>query len=107
MAQLPADQDTIAEWGVKSDRPTTAQAMYDMGVTDVRQDIAKIGVPTTVLGSWAAYGRFGATLESTRGIFATQYQQLKGVDIRMSAQGYHFLMWDDAALVEKALAELL
>nr|WP_231109289.1 hypothetical protein [Stenotrophomonas maltophilia] len=63
--------------------------------TDLRASIASISAPTLVLGSWAGYQPMGATEESTRAVFRTQYAELQGVQIAMSAQGFHFLMWDD------------
>ncbi|MDM4768397.1 alpha/beta hydrolase [Pelomonas sp. SE-A7] len=88
--------ERVVAWGLSSDRATTAQAMTELWGTDLRPQLSKIQVPTLVLGSWAAYKPMGATQESTRKIFETQYANLKGVDIRMSEAGYHFLMWDDA-----------
>ena len=61
-----------------------------------------IKVPVTVLGAWAAYKPMGATLESTRAIYEGQYKALPQVKIRMSENGYHFLPWDDTALVVDA-----
>ena len=51
--------------------------------------------PTLVLGSWAGYQPMGGTEDSTRAVFQAQYAKLQGVQIAMSAQGFHFLMWDD------------
>lgn len=96
MAHAPARIDTLKDWSRSSDRRTTANAMYDMMVTDLRDQLTAVKSPTLVLGSWAAYKPFGSTQESTRAIFAAQYAKLPGVDIRMSDAGYHFLMWDDA-----------
>jgi hypothetical protein len=58
--------------------------------------LAHIDRPTLVLGAWAAYAPMGATLDGTRQLFESQYENLKGVQIRMSEHGYHFLMWDDS-----------
>lgn len=86
---------TLVDWGLASDRDTTAQAMFELMTTDLREAIAAIRQPTLVLGSWAAYAAFGATKASTRAIFESQYAKLDGVRIAMSDSGYHFLMWDD------------
>jgi len=37
----------------------------------------------------------GGTEDGTRAVFQAQYAKLQGVQIAMSAQGFHFLMWDD------------
>ena len=52
-----------------------------------------------------AYAPWGSTEASTKAIFEQQYAGLTGVQIRMSAAGYHFLMWDDNALVVNAVRE--
>lgn len=85
----------LKAWGAASDRESTTQAMFDMMTTDLRADLARIEAPTLVLGAWSAFKPYGATLESTRAIFETQFAALPGVRIEMSADGYHFLMWDD------------
>lgn len=95
MARDPADVARIVAWGNASDHATTAQAWYELWTTDLRTDLGAIRCPVLVLGSWAAYAPMGATQESTRAIFAAQYANLPGVQIHMSAAGYHFLMWDD------------
>jgi pimeloyl-ACP methyl ester carboxylesterase len=85
----------LVRWARESDRATTAAAMHSMLVNDLRDAVGGIRSPTLVLGSWAAYRPMGATETSTRGIFAAQYAKLRGVRIEMSAEGFHFLMWDD------------
>jgi pimeloyl-ACP methyl ester carboxylesterase len=95
MARNPADVERLVDWGVASDRATTAQAWYELWTTDLRPGLAAIRCPVLVLGSWAAYAPMGATLESTRAIFEKQYATLPDVKIHMSANGFHFLMWDD------------
>lgn len=107
MSNDPARMPLLTEWLKTSDKATTANAIYSMMVTDLRKSIADIKAPTLVLGAWAAYKAYGATKESTKAIFTTQYAELKNVDIRMSEAGYHFLMWDDAIWVNKQIKDYL
>lgn len=107
MSNNPERIPLLTEWLKTSDSATTANAMYSMMVTDLRNPIANIKAPTLVLGAWAAYKAYGATKESTKAIFTAQYAELKQVDIRMSETGYHFLMWDDAAWVNQQINEFL
>lgn len=95
MAHAPERVATLQRWGEASDRATTTQAMYELMTVDLRPQLSKIRTPTLVLGSWAGYAPYGATIESTRAIFAREYANLPGVRIEMSQGGYHFLMWDD------------
>ncbi|MBD9367193.1 alpha/beta hydrolase [Xanthomonas sp. XNM01] len=95
MTRSPERVEELKRWGAASDRATTSQAMYELLVTDLRDDLAGVRTPTLVLGAWAAYANFGQTREATRAIFAGQYAKLPGVRIALSDTGYHFLMWDD------------
>ena len=95
MAHDPKRVETLTTWGNVSDRTITAQAMYEIMTIDLRDDVARIRVPTLVLGAWAAYAPYGSTKESTAAIYKAQYAKLDGVRIEMSEDGYHFLMWDD------------
>jgi N-formylmaleamate deformylase len=92
-----ARQTQVARWGVASDAPTVAQAMYDMYTMDLRNDISRIKQPVLVLGAWAAYAQYGSTKESTRAVFTQQYAKLPQARIEMSEAGRHFLMYDDTA----------
>jgi len=107
MSNNPERIKTLTEWLKTSDSATTASAMYSMMITDLRKSIADIKAPTLVLGAWAAYKNFGATKESTKAIFTTQYAELKNVDVRISDTGYHFLMWDDATWVNQQINDFL
>lgn len=107
MVQGAERVETLVQWGLSSDPRTSGNAMYEMWTLDLRPQLARIQVPTTVLGSWAAYARMGGTQASTRALFERQYQGLAKLDLRMSEAGYHFLMWDDPALVTSALQQAL
>lgn len=97
----------LQRWGRDSDRTSMADAMYSMLVRDLRDDIAGIHTPVLVLGSWAAYQSMGGTGASTRAQFQAQYAKLPGVQIEMSAQGYHFLMWDDPRWLQAQVRRFL
>jgi pimeloyl-ACP methyl ester carboxylesterase len=97
----------LTKWTLASDRATTTAAMADMLTTDLRASIAAIDVPVLVLGSWAAYKPYGATLESTKATFAAQYAQLRNVEIEMSAAGFHFLTFDDGEWVNREIRQLI
>jgi pimeloyl-ACP methyl ester carboxylesterase len=97
----------LTEWSNTSDPLTTTQAMYDMMTTDLRPDLHKITTPTLVLGAWAAYKNYGSTQESTRMIYASQYAQLKNVDIRMATDAFHFITWDEPQWANQEIAQFL
>ena len=92
-----ARQSLVARWGQASEPASVAQAMYEMYTTDLRGDLGVVRQPVLVLGTWAAYQPYGATLASTRAIFAAQYTKLPQHRIEMSEAGKHFIMYDDTA----------
>ncbi|MCF7223407.1 alpha/beta fold hydrolase [Marilutibacter chinensis] len=107
MTRDPRRVDTLVAWGEASDRATTAQAMYEMLTLDLRGRLGEVRVPTLVLGSWAAYARFGATRDSVEQTFKTQYAELDGARIELSDDGYHFLMWDDPQWLQAQVRDFL
>ena len=107
MIKDPAKIDIAAEWGVSSDVPTVAQAMYEMYTTDIRNDLDKIKAPTLVLGAWIAYKQYGVTRESNMQNFKAQYQKLSNVTIDMTDKGNHFIMWDDPEFFHDWLKKFL
>ncbi len=105
-----ATQDSIPvamEWGMKSDRPTAAQAMYDLYTLDLREEIAKVKSPALVLGAWIAYEQYGVTREMTLNNLKSQYHKLANVQIKLSDKGKHFLMWDDPKFTNKEILRFL
>lgn len=107
MALSAPDQARIVQDAEASDPATSARAILELMTTDMRPLLSQIKAPTTVLAAWASTRAFGGSAEQHRQLFQRQYASLAQADIRVSQGGLHFLMWDDAALVEKALAELL
>lgn len=95
MSRDQAKVALIQEWGQRSDRDATTQAMYELFTTDLRPQLGQVKADTKVLGAWAAYAPMGSTEASTRGIFAAQYAGLPGVEIAMAPTAYHFIMFDD------------
>lgn len=107
LSNQPDRIPTLAQWGERSERKTTAQAMYELMTTDLRPALAAARTPTLVLGSWASYAPYGATQASTRAIFELQYAAHPNVRIKLSDTGYHFLMWDDPKWLQQQVREFL
>ena len=97
MVSDTARQSLVARWGQASDPASVAQAMYELYTIDLRAELGAVRQPALVLGTWAAYQPYGATLASTRAIFAAQYTRLPQHRIEMSQTGKHFIMYDDTA----------
>jgi len=99
--------ERAVQWSVDSDMETVAQAMYELYTSDIRADLAKIKVPTLVLGAYIAYKPYGATRESTLSSYTGQYAQLKDVVVDLTDKGNHFIMWDDPEFFHQWLNKFL
>ncbi len=94
MVEKEADFDRIVAWGLASDRTAVADAMAELWATDLRDDLAKIKVPTLVLGSWIAFKQY-TDHARTEANLRSQYAKLGGVEIEVTDTAHHFIMWDD------------
>ena len=101
MVTKPADHDTIKQWGLGSDQRTVADAMADLMSMDVRADVAKITVPTLVLGTWAGLHeqlkKYGMVLSRADvvGTFEQQFAKLPQLHFAIAESARHFIMYDD------------
>ncbi|MEL4177636.1 alpha/beta fold hydrolase [Roseateles sp. PN1] len=107
MSNSPARVDQLVQWGLDSDPASVAQAMYELWTTDLRPLLPKIKVPTLVFGAWAAYAPMGSSQDIVTRLYQSQYAGLEGVQLKISTAGYHFLMWDDPALVQQSTREFM
>lgn len=87
--------DLISQWGIQSNSLIVAKAMYEMNVTDLRNDVAHIKVPVTILGAWIGYKNYGVTKEMSEKMYSNQYSLLSNKTIIMSDHAKHFIMYDD------------
>ena len=101
MVKNPADLETIKNWGLTSDPRSGADAMAELMSMDLREDIARVRVPTLVLGTWSGLHeqlkQYGMTL--TRAdittTFDTQFAKLPKLHFAMAETARHFIMLDD------------
>lgn len=96
MVEKESDFDRITSWGLASDRTAVTDAMAELFAGDLREDIARIKVPTLVLGSWIGYKQY-TDRARTEANLRSQYAKLAGVEIQITDTAHHFIMWDDPA----------
>jgi pimeloyl-ACP methyl ester carboxylesterase len=107
MVTDPARQELARQWSVTSARKATGDAMYAVMTTDLRNDVERITVPTTVLASWTSRKTMPGTREETQRTFEQQYARLRGVRVLTTEDALHFVMWDDPQLTDRELSQLL
>jgi pimeloyl-ACP methyl ester carboxylesterase len=94
MVEKESDFDRIVAWGLESDRTAVTDAMAEMFAADLRDDLARIKVPTLVLASWIGFKQYTDHARTEANLRA-QYAKLAGVHLQISDTAHHFIMWDD------------
>jgi pimeloyl-ACP methyl ester carboxylesterase len=110
MAIMTASPDripTAVKWSVASDRNTFSQAMYELMLTDYRQNLSAVKTPLLVLGAWYSGKDYGMTAESVKGNFIRQYQLADNVQIEMAPTAHHFIMWDNPEWFMEKITDFL
>jgi len=95
------DIAAIVKASMDSDPRMTAQSMYEMYTTDLRDELANIKAPILVLGSCYTAKMMGGSKESVEAQFETQYRNGKHVKIFVHDTAKHFIMLDDLAWIIK------
>jgi pimeloyl-ACP methyl ester carboxylesterase len=94
----------VVAWSVASDRATFAQAMYEVTTTDMRADVANVQSPITVVYAYDAAMGPEAMID---GLYRGQYAPAPNVSFVRVDDSYHFIMLDQPAAFEAAVADFL
>jgi pimeloyl-ACP methyl ester carboxylesterase len=92
MINTVAMQPAAIEDSLKSDADVLARAFYELLVTDLRPELAKVTVPTTVL--YVLPKSLPVSEAVLDAVYQAEYAQLKGVVLKRIPQSAHFIMWD-------------
>lgn len=82
-------QKKVKEWMLLADRETYVYGYTDLLKLDLREDIAKISIPVTILAATQPYGK-----ETVRTTYEGQYQKLPNYSIKFADESAHFIMYD-------------
>jgi pimeloyl-ACP methyl ester carboxylesterase len=88
-----------------SDRAVLAETMAEVMVRDARTDLGAITTPFTVLQAYDA--AMPVPKETYTGLWSTAYAGLKGVQIKVIDNSYHFIMWDQPQAFAEAVAAFM
>lgn len=105
MVTSPADQETVVNWSLASDRRVFAQAMYEDLVLDLRPDLSKIATPTTVIVPVASH--YGMTQDATLAFYKAAYTGQPNVTFTTVDKSLHFIMLDQPDAFYTALEAAL
>ncbi len=82
-------QATVVEWMVQSDRETYVYGYTDFLRLDLREDVAKIKTPVTILAATKPYGK-----DVVQKNYVEQYKNLSSYTIIYAEDSAHFIMFD-------------
>lgn len=92
----------IKAWILKADRKTYVYGYTDLLKLDLREQVAKITVPITVLAATQPFGE-----EAVKKTYQEQYKNLESYSIKYAKESAHFIMFDQPEWLLKIInAEL-
>lgn len=92
----------LIDWIVTTDRKTYVYGYTDLLKLDLREDIANINIPVTVLGATHPYG-----MEMAITTYENQYKKLEKYNLEFADGSAHFIMYDKPEwFLEKIVSEL-
>jgi pimeloyl-ACP methyl ester carboxylesterase len=97
--------ERVIEWGLSSDRATTADVMAEVMVTDLRQDMQRIEAPVDVIYAWSQGGH--STRHTLDQIYASSYAGLVNLRKQRIDNARHYVMFDQPEVFYSAVREWL
>lgn len=91
MTKEKTNQQKIQNWMIQADRETYVYGYTDLLKLDLREDLAKINSPVTILAATEPYG-----LEMAKSTYDLQYKALAEYTIEFANGSSHFIMYDQS-----------
>jgi pimeloyl-ACP methyl ester carboxylesterase len=82
-------QGQIIEWMEKADRKTYVYGYTDYLKVDLREEVAQIKIPVTILAATQPYGE-----QMAKQTYQEQYKNLSNYDLKFAEGSAHFIMYD-------------
>ena len=89
MTEEKLNQEKIKNWMIQADRETYVYGYTDLLKLDLREDLAKINSPVTILAATEPYG-----LDMAKSTYELQYKALAEYTIEFANGSSHFMMYD-------------
>lgn len=105
MVRTVSARQTLVEAGLKSDRKTVANALYDDMTTDLRPALTKITAPVTVIYAYDPV--FGVPPTMIDALYRTSYAATPHVQFQRIDDSYHFVMIDQPEKFDSAVKAAL
>lgn len=104
LVKTEARRAEVVAWSAASDRGAFAQAMYEVMTTDMRNEVANVQTPMTVV---YAYDAAMGPETMIDGLYRGQYAPAPHVRFVRVDGAYHFIMFDQPAAFQAAVADFL
>ncbi|WP_282048805.1 alpha/beta fold hydrolase [Maribacter aquivivus] len=89
MTKEKLNQEKIKNWMIQAGRKTYVYGYTDLLKLDLREDLAKINSPVTILAATEPYG-----LDMAKSTYELQYKALAEYTIEFANGSSHFIMYD-------------
>lgn len=94
--------EQLTAWMVSADRETYVYGYTDFLKLDLRNTLANIKVPVTILAATQPYGE-----EAVKDIYSQQYAKLGNYKIKYATESAHFIMYDQPRWLINNIREAL
>lgn len=105
MVRTESLRPATVQHSLDSDPAVSAQAFYDIVVTDLRPEVSRIRVPFTVL--WVTPPNAPITTEQLTAFYAASYAGAPQAIVRRIPDSYHFIMFDQPEAFQRELRAFL
>lgn len=91
-------REQIVDWMVQADRKTYINGYTDLLKLDLRDTIATIKTPVTILAATQPYGE-----QTVKQTYQEQYKNLEDYTIKFAGKSAHFIMFDQPEWLSKEI----
>lgn len=92
----------VSNWILQADRETYVYGFTDLLKLDLREDLANISIPVTILAATSPYGKEMAKLT-----YDNQFSKLSNYNIHFAENSAHFIMYDQPEWFMERLNNIL
>ena len=105
LAKTSAVQPALVAAGLKSDRKTVADAVYELMVTDLRPELGRIKAPVEVVYAYDAL--FGVPAERVDAMYRQAYASTPKIHSTRIDDSFHFVMLDQPERFSSAVESFI
>lgn len=105
LAKTEAVRPALVTAGINSDRKTVADAVYELMITDLRPELARIKAPIKIVYAYDAL--FGVPAASVDAMYRQAYAAAPNIHFMRIDDSFHFVMLDQPERFSRAVESFL